>query len=133
MAVVAWDPDGFAQRFPEFAPATSGIFADLFTEAGLLCDNSGAGPVKDPAVLKVLLFLLTAHLAKLYVGANGDGGGQQGVGRVSQGSEGTVSVSLDMGQVQNDQAWYVQTPYGAQYWAMSSPFRRFVYVPSCRR
>ncbi|MDE3023802.1 MAG: DUF4054 domain-containing protein, partial [Pseudomonadota bacterium] len=49
------------------------------------------------------------------------------VGRINSATEGSVSVTADMGAVTNTQAWYMQTKYGAAYWQASAPYRNFQY------
>ncbi|MEQ4659659.1 DUF4054 domain-containing protein, partial [Providencia manganoxydans] len=48
--------------------------------------------------------------------------------RASSASEGSVSVSLDYGPTTNAEKWYTQTPYGAEYWQMTSKYRSFLYT-----
>jgi len=133
--VVAWDATGFALRFPEFAPAVDPVFAEFFAEAGFLCDNSGRGPVTDPVELKILLFLLTAHIAKLSRGDNEDvaaGGPAPIAGRVSDATQGSVTVRMDVGPNSDAKSWYAQTRYGLDYWNRTSPYRRFRYVATAQ-
>lgn len=74
---------------------------------------------------EMLLFLLVAHMDMLQ--SNIDEG-NSAVGRASSASEGSVSVSLDYGTTTNAEKWYTQTPYGAEYWALTSRYRSFLYT-----
>ncbi len=121
--------------FPEFtgrvaAPQATGFFA----RAGLMLPNSDTGPVADPATRTAMLYLVTAHMAQLH-GSIAPGQGPSGlVGRVSSAGEGSVSVSADMGPVTAQSAYWLQTPYGAEFWQAMAPYRLGArYVPPPRR
>jgi len=78
-----------------------------------------------------LLNLLTAHVAKLNYGTN-DGAGNvsppQGiVGRINGATEGQVTVSAEMVATANN-AFYLQTQYGAIFWTATARFRTAIYV-----
>lgn len=122
----------FRARYPEFAAVSSDMLGLYFAEATLFLDNTSASAVQDVNVRALLLNMLTAHLAALFGGVNGQAATPL-VGRVNSATEGSVSVSTDMGPVYNSQAWYMQTKYGAEFWAATSIFRRFRYVPGVRR
>ena len=121
MTVVSFNSVVFLSRYPEFNTLNVDLLAYYFAEAGMYCRNDGLGPITDTTVLAVLLNMLTAHIAALNSGVNGQPAPQT-VGRISQASEGSVSVSLEMKAV-NGAAWYMQTKYGAAYWEASLPYR----------
>ena len=127
MAQIVFDPVAFSSAYPQFAPATDGVFAGYFEQAGYLCDNSGAGIVTDPVELKDLLWLLVAHLATVF--------GYPGVkpaqitGRVSQATQGTTSVNTEAGPITMSNAWFMQTSYGFTFWARTAKYRTFQYAP----
>ena len=51
------------------------------------------------------------------------------VGRVASASEGSVSVSLEYASSTSvNQAWFFQTPYGAQFWQATAAYRQMRYV-----
>lgn len=53
------------------------------------------------------------------------------VGRISDASEGDVSVSAQWEAPPNaNQAYFVQTKYGAQYWTMTAKYRTAIFVPA---
>ncbi|EEZ74634.1 hypothetical protein NEILACOT_05350 [Neisseria lactamica ATCC 23970] len=79
---------------------------------------------EKPEEREMLLFLLVRHFAALAERAAQGGL----VGRIASASEGSVSVSADMGAAGGNAAWYLQTPYGATYWQLTAKYRRFRYV-----
>jgi hypothetical protein len=53
------------------------------------------------------------------------------VGRINSASEGDVSVSAEWQAPANaNQAYFVQTKYGAQYWTMTAKYRTAIFVPA---
>lgn len=127
MAVVTFDPAGFTARYPEFASIAVPTLQAYFDEAGTVyLNNTDASPIADTTLRSVLLNMLVAHLAALNSGVNGQAP-QDGVGRVSQATEGSVSVTLDMGETTNAQAWFNQTRYGAAFWRATSSYRTWRY------
>jgi hypothetical protein len=53
------------------------------------------------------------------------------VGRINQAAEGDVSVSSEWQAPPNaNQAYFVQTKYGAQYWTMTAKYRTALFVPA---
>ncbi len=70
--------------------------------------------------------MVVAHLAQLYAAKKSGELAPNFVGRVTDASEGSVSVSGDVGSfVGQAQAWWMQTKYGASYWNASAPYRTF--------
>lgn len=127
MAVVTFDHSAFQARYPEFSTIQQSTLQAYFDEAGTLyIDNSNASVVGDTVMRGYLLNLATAHLAALYSGVNGESP-QEGVGRVDQATEGSVSVHLDMGAVPGTDAWWMQTKYGAAFLQASAKYRTFRY------
>ncbi len=127
MAVVTFDSTAFLQRYPEFAMVSPTNLGLCFTEATLYLNNTDNSAVSDIPTRTLLLWMLTAHIAYLNYGANGNPPTQR-VGRVSSAGQGTVSVSTQMGTALNGRAWYDQTKYGAAYWQASLRFRGATYV-----
>lgn len=133
MAVVTFDPAAFKVAYPEFADVPDARLQALFAQAGVtLLDNSDGSIVTNIEQRAALLDLLVAHLLTLYgstvLGA--DNAGPSGtVGRVASATEGSVSASLEYRAAASaSEAWYNQTPYGAQFWAMTAMFRSFRYT-----
>ena len=128
MGVVVFDPVAFRTRYPEFSTLTDGMLTAYFNEATLYLNNSESSLVTDVTQRSVLLNMIVAHLAALNSGINGQAPSQL-VGRITQASEGSVSVSSDIGPVSNTAAWWMQTKYGASYWSATSPYRTMRYRP----
>lgn len=126
--VVVFDPAAFFGRFPEFAQANPDTLTALFNEATLVLDNTDASIVQQIEQRQPLLWLLTAHLAALNIGVNGQAPSQL-VGRIASASEGSVSVSADNGAQPAKAAWFMQTKYGAEYWQLTAGLRTAHYVP----
>lgn len=120
---VTFNPELFKQRYPEFAGVSGELLGLYFDESTLIVSNTDRSRVKDEKERRILLWLLVAHKAQL---ASNKQGGL--VGRIASASEGSVSVSTDMGPVTNTQAWYIQTQYGAEYWNATAKYRTMQYI-----
>lgn len=128
--IVIFDLAGFRIRYPEFASVADALLQAYFVEATIYLNNTPTSPVVDDSVggiRSTLLNMLVAHLTVLNATVNGQSASPL-VGRINQATEGSVSVSTDMGPVTNSQAWFLQTKYGASYWQATSAYRRFTYV-----
>jgi hypothetical protein len=96
--------------------------------------NDGGGPVQDATTQTNLLNLATAHIVQLFA-PKPDNTGQPNrdpnvVGRITNASEGSVSVATEMPMPVNANAsWWNQTTFGSMYWLASSPFRTMRYLP----
>lgn len=129
MSVVVFNYAVWALRFPEFvanAPAgklvTEPLAQAYFDEATIYCDNTDLSPVTNVPQRTVFLNLLTAHLAAL----NGPASSPL-VGRLSDATEGSVSVSTEL-DVPKGAEWFAQTKYGLSYWQAIGRFRKGFYV-----
>jgi len=126
-APIEFNYDTWVARYPEFVGVPEDLAQLYFDEASLYFANCGwtAALVQAPTLLN----MLTAHICQL----NAPLGGQpspQRVGRVASAGQGSVNVSLDMGGATEgspSQPWYMQTKYGAAYWAATAPFRTARY------
>lgn len=135
-APVTFDYTLWVSQFPEFAslsPAQGQFYFDLAT---VIQRNDGCGPVSKPSVQLNLLNLLTSHMATLYSQSLGDQ--QPGspkpanspVGRINSATEGSVTVQTDYGTVvSQQQAYLIQTKYGATWWALTAQYRTMRYIP----
>jgi hypothetical protein len=94
-------------------------------------------------MLSTALYLLTSHIAWLDAPRDASGNPAASgsppppiVGRISNASEGSVSVATDVGGDGNASFpgdwWYKQTRWGAEYVAMTAAVRTAHYVPSPR-
>jgi hypothetical protein len=127
MAVVAFDLAGFRARYPEFVTLTDPLLGAYFAESTIYLDNTDSSIVTDLVRRSLLLNMLTAHVAALNSGVNGQPPAGI-VGRVNTASEGSVSVSAEMGPPSGSSAWFLQTKYGAAFWQASANFRTFRYL-----
>ncbi|MGZ8442549.1 MAG: DUF4054 domain-containing protein [Candidatus Binatia bacterium] len=126
MAVVVFDPAAFKTRYSEFSTVADGTLTAYFYEATLYLNNSESSLVTDVTQRSVLLNMIVAHLAALHSGINGQAPSQL-VGRITQASEGSVSVSADIGPISNTAAWWMQTKWGASFWQATAPYRTMRY------
>ena len=138
MAVAVFNYAQWAALFPELAGSVSEPLAtSFFAIAGLLFDNSDCSPVDDLTARLAMLNYVTAHLASLagYPLAPGQTvpTPREMVGRVSSATEGTVSVTSDYGAMRENQAWWLQTQYGATFWQLTRWLRTMRYVPAAPR
>ena len=130
MTVVVFNSANFIQRYPEFTAVDPGLLGQYFTEAGMYLNNTDTSRVTDIALRTIMLNMITAHIACLNKVANGAAANPL-VGRISSASEGSVHVSVDMGKPSAFGEWFMQTQYGASYWALSKQYRMMHYVPPC--
>lgn len=138
MAVAVFNYTQWAALFPELAGSVNQALADsFFTVAELLLDNTDCSPVQNVAARLTMLNYATAHLASLagYPLAAGQTvpTPRELVGRVSSATEGSVSVSTDYGAMRENEAWWLQTQYGALFWQLTRSLRTMRYVPAPRR
>lgn len=142
-AVVTFSHAIWIGLYPEFAACSEQQGQNWFNRASFLCGNEACNPTNGVAgMLESLLYLLTSHIAWLNAprGANGQPAatGKPAspiVGRIDQATQGSVSVHADMGDStagSPSQPWYMQTTYGAEYWAATAGVRtaRYVALPT---
>nr|DAO54764.1 MAG TPA: head to tail adaptor [Caudoviricetes sp.] len=122
--VVVFDVDEFKTLYPQFADVDETILQNYFNAATLLLDNTNKSPVKDLAERKMLLYMLTCHIATLKKR------GDTIVGTITAATEGKVNVSITPLVNAN---WYTQTLCGSMYWQATAKYRLGVrYVDYCR-
>lgn len=121
----------WAARFPVLAQSVQQPLAqELWTEAAsLFLDPGPCSPVQYPTKRGVLLNLIVAHMAQLYLQ---QAEGNTLVGRVASASEGSVSVSTDALGLPGAAAYWAQTPYGLQVWQATAFMRQARYVAAPR-
>jgi len=125
--VVTFDYAAWALLFPTLATSIDEDTATAyFGIAELYLQNQPWSQVCDLTKRALILNLLTAHIAVLFGSINGQPP-QPLVGRISQATEGSVSVSVDFPENPNA-AWFNQTPYGAAAWVAMAPWRTAFYV-----
>lgn len=130
--VVTLDPVAFATEFPEFAYLSGPQITEFFAIATTFHRNDGGGPIATAQVQTEALYCVTAHFAKLYAPTPSGQNAPDNVGRVSDASEGSVSASFDYPAGTPTMAFWVQTKYGARYWALTAPYRTMRYIRSPR-
>lgn len=134
MAVVTFDYATWAARYPELQASVSAPLAQAyFNEATLYLDNTNFSIVCDGPRRAALLNMVTAHIAALNAPINGQASSPL-VGRITNATEGSVSVATDYGQQSASAAFWVQTKYGAAFWQATAIYRTFRYIaaPSYR-
>lgn len=140
----AFSLDLWQQRYPTLYDTVGAQGAEAC--ATLARQFLSGAACRDAARAADLLGLVTAHLAQLglgsctVAGAAGQGavvpsGSMAGaaqpalVGRLTTARMGSIQVQADAGPVTASQAWWMQTPYGAAFWAATSFLRTGLYVP----
>jgi hypothetical protein len=126
MTIAVFDFATWAARYPELASISSVLAGAYFSEACLYLDNTDASLVKDANIRLMLLNILTAHIAKMNAAINGIPASDI-VGRISNATEGSVSVGAELQLPQGIPQWYGQTRYGIAYWTAMAPYRTMRY------
>lgn len=119
-----------------FAPAFDTITqpqAELaLTLATQYWPNDGSSMATTMVIQTNLLYLIEAHVVQLLYGVNGQPPSGL-VGRIASAGEGSVNVSTEW-PTNPDNAWFLQTSYGAMFWQAILPYRSGpVYVGGPRR
>lgn len=127
--IVVFVAADFIAAYPAFATVGEAALDQSFQLATLQLDNSCGSLIRDAAKRELFLNLLTAHITALKDGQNGQPAPGI-VGRVDKATEGSVSVSADMGKMAYGQAYYMQTQWGALYWQSTARFRTMRYIPA---
>jgi hypothetical protein len=131
MAAVPFDPSVWTARYPEFSGVGVPLAALFWAEAGLYCQNDDGATVPE-ATRSPVLYALTSHIAWMAGQGTGNEANPQIVGRISDATQGSNSVSADAGEgVTGSKAWYLQTKYGASAWQMLGPWRKGFYAAPC--
>lgn len=129
---VAFDYAAWVATYPEFGYIAEPQAAAYFDIATIYLRNDGTGPVQSAAIQSRLLNMLTAHIAKLSAPPPGGTQPDGTVGRISDATEGSVSVSTEFPMTE-ESAWFQQTQYGASYWQATTAYRRGMYIPGPKR
>ncbi len=116
MSAVVFDPLEFKVFYPQFEAVADERLTMFFTQACILLDNTDKSVVENLDERKILLYLLTCHIATL-----AERGGDI-VGALTSAGEGSVNVAYSAPSAKNG-AWYMQTQCGATYWQMTLPYR----------
>lgn len=130
--IVQFSYSNFIAIYPQFAGLSQPqVEQGALPIAELYCRNDGGGPVSTAQTQTTLLNLMVAHVCQLMYCANGQAPAGI-VGRISDATEGSVSVSADFPTTPNN-AWFLQTPFGAAFWAATAAYRTMRYVPGPQR
>jgi hypothetical protein len=125
--IVTFDYAAWSALFPTLVASVNGEQATMyFGLAELYLDNQPWSQVCDLTKRALILNLLTAHVAKLFAPIDGQAPNPL-VGRISQATEGSVSVAVDFPENPNA-AWFNQTPFGAAAWQAMAPWRTALYI-----
>lgn len=131
--IVNFDFASFSAAYPEFVYLGSPQIDAYWNMATVLHANDGTGPVPTAAIQTTLLNALTAHLASMLSGLQGEDPSPL-VGQITNATQGSVSVGVQtLYQTPGSAAWYNQTKYGAIYYAMCAAYRVALYVPGPSR
>lgn len=127
-AVFNWSV--WSMRYPKLVAGgvTEPLATLLFVEAQLFLNNGPCSIVTDIPTRTLLLYMIVAHLA-----ATQGPAASGAVGRLSSASEGSVSTGFDYGAVSRSEAYWAQSPYGAEFWAATLRYRTARYVPAAGR
>jgi hypothetical protein len=126
--IVSFSYPLWAQLFPQFSNLNEAqVTGPVLTLAEQYCRNDGGGPVNNTGLQTQLLNLMVAHVAQLLFGSATQPLSPL-VGRISDATEGSVSVSTDFPTTPTN-AFFLQTQYGTLYWQLILPFRLGRYVP----
>lgn len=136
--VVTFDFATWTAEYPEFAAVSPAQGQAWFNRAGLYFENDTCNPAYavGATLFQTLYYLLTSHVAWLSALRDANGvpaaTGQPPspiVGRISTASEGSVSVSAEWkGSGSPSEEWFIQTKYGAEFWAATAQFRTARYA-----
>lgn len=124
---VQFDYGAWIKAYPEFSGTVSNPQAQEFWDLATLENQDCAVPASGEFKQRKLLNLLTAHIASLFKRIQDGGNGL--VGRISDATEGTVSVSAQAEYPPGTAQWFQQTQYGALYWQLTSYRRTMRYIP----
>lgn len=134
--IVIFNYAAWAARYPELAPVGEPLATAYFNEATIYQANDGCGPISTLAIATVLLNMLTAHVAWLNAprDANGNPAASGSpasplVGRISDATEGSVTVATQNEYPPGTPQWYQSSKYGAAWWAATAQYRTMRYVP----
>ena len=131
MGIVTFDYVAWSARYPEIAAYVPQATAQAyFNEAQFYCDNTPQSLITDDSVggqRSMLLNMVTAHIATLNAPLNGQPSSPL-VGRISNASEGSVSVQTQNDYPPGTPQWWQQTKYGAAFWAATAGYRTMRYV-----
>lgn len=133
MTQVAFVYADWSTRYPEFTTTVNtGQASDCFLQATLYLSNADDSPVQNLPIRTMLLYMLTAHIAQIGYGSQGQAASPL-VGRIDSASQGSVSVSAKSPEGLGMAGWCAQSKYGMAYWNATAAYRVARYIPPPRR
>jgi hypothetical protein len=121
--------DVWASAYPMFSNIDQNtIQAVVLPLAQSYHRNDGGGPINDPVIQTQALWLAVAHVAQLMFGSTTQEASPL-VGRVSNATEGSISVTAEYNDKNPAGAWWEQTTYGAAYWQLIKSYAMGFYHP----
>ena len=137
--IVVFNYANWLAEYPEFGQVSPTQAQALFNRVtiGGPVDNTASSPMPyDPTATPpeierlILLNAAVAHMAYLF-GPQADGSAPRGaVGRISSATEGSVTGQFEYKIPVGDlEAWWIQSPYGAYYYAATLKYRTATYFP----
>lgn len=130
--VVAFDFEAWKELYPSLAERVSGRAAEAyFDQACMIFNNTPRSLERDLKKRRILLYLLTAHIAQISTNSAGGTGSSGGglVGRVASATRGSVSVSAEAPEIGRNAGWFAQTQYGLTYWQLTAGYRQMRFIP----
>lgn len=121
----------WVQLFPMFQTVSEAQINFALPLAYGYWPNDGSSPATTMEIQTSLLYLMVAHIAQLMYGINGQPPSGM-VGRISSAGEGSVNVATEW-PTNPDNAWFLQTQFGAMFWQATLPYRLMHYVPGRTR
>jgi len=136
-AVITFKWPKWVALFPEFSNCSVQQGQAWFDLASSYCWNDTCNPAACAPNFESLMYMVTSHIGWLMAPRDSLGNPSEAgtppppiVGRISNASEGSVSVTAEWtGQGSPSEAWYLQTRYGAMYWAATAQYRTMRYAP----
>jgi hypothetical protein len=118
----------WAARYPELANWVNANLAGMFfLEATLYCDNTATSPISDVTQRTMLLYMLTSHICQINASLGGQASSNL-VGRISDATEGSVTVRAQMDMPPGSAQWYNSSKYGASFWSATAQYRSARYI-----
>lgn len=118
-------------RYPEFTSVNSGLAQLYWNEAQAYVDNTPCSIIQDVNQRTTFLNMVTAHICALNAVIGGVSSSPL-VGRISNATEGSVTVATQLDVPQGTPQFWAQSKYGIAFWVASSSYRMMLYAPGPR-
>lgn len=120
-------------QYPQFSLIPQFVVENTFYDVAVaFFRNDGVGPVSTALTQTTGLYLMIAHMAQITYGPNTATPSGGLVGRISQATQGSVSVTSDFPTTPTN-AWFMQSQYGATFWQLTAAYRTMRYMPGPTR